>query len=257
MTWTEDGFLNGKLKIKQPKDGFRAGSDAVLLAAAVDLIAGDSLLDVGCGVGTAALCVKYRVPECMVWGLEFQQDLATAARENSERNGLNANLTILDVDIVNRKSFDSLKGPSGRSFLNDGFDHVISNPPFYAEGRAQKSPNEIKSLAHVEGDANLAYWISFCAARVKPKGKLTLIHRTDRLSEILQEMEKTCGDLTVTPLWPNSKTDAKRVIVQGVKSHKGPMKLTGGIVLHELDGTPTSLSEKILREGVPLFHKLN
>ncbi|MBL4740889.1 MAG: methyltransferase [Sneathiella sp.] len=252
MTWSEDGFLDGKLKIKQPKAGFRAGSDAVLLAAAVDLKAGDTLLDVGCGVGTAALCVKYRIPECKIWGLEVQSELAEAARINAQRNGLDTDLVIFDADIVYRKNFDQLVGPSGRSFLSDGFDHVISNPPFYASGHAQKSPNAIKSIAHVEGEADLAYWINFCAARVKPKGKFTLIHRTDRLSEILREMEKTCGDLHVIPLWPNATTDAKRVIVQGTKSHKGPMKLGTGIVLHEMNGMPTDASEKLLRDGVPL-----
>ncbi|MEH6404648.1 MAG: methyltransferase [Sneathiella sp.] len=257
MTWSEDGFLNGRLKIKQPKVGFRAGSDAVLLASAVDLKSGDSLLDVGCGVGTAALCVKYRIPECRIWGLEFQEELAEAARVNAKSNQLDDNLVIFEADIANRKKFESLKGPTGRIFLNDGFDHVISNPPFYAEGRAQKSPNEIKSLAHVEGEADLEYWISFCAARVKPKGKLTLIHRTDRLTEILHEMEKTCGDLTVIPLWPNARTDAKRVIVQGTKSHKGPMKLKAGVVLHEMDGTPTEASEKLLRDGIPLLFNHN
>jgi len=251
--WSEDGFLNGKLKIKQPKVGFRAGSDAVLLAAAVDLKAGETLLDVGCGVGTAALCVKYRIPDCKIWGLELQEELAKAARINAQRNGLENNLEIMEVDIANRKEFDLFEGPSGRSFLSEGFDHVISNPPFYAEGSTKKSPNEIKSLAHVEGEADLEYWINFCAARVKPKGKLTIIHRTDRLSEILREMEKTCGDLNVIPLWPNAKTEAKRVIVQGTKSHKGPLKLGAGIVLHEMNGTPTAASEKLLRDGAPLL----
>lgn len=257
MKWTMDGFLDGKLTIKQPEKGFRAGSDAVLLAAAISMKPGQSFLDVGCGVGTAGLCLKYRVPTARMWGLEIQSELVDAARLNATDNGFDQDVTILEADISNRKGFDGSEGPSGRSFLNDGFDHVLSNPPFYAEGRAQSSPSTVKTVAHIEGDADLAFWIGFCRARVKPKGILTLIHRSDRLPEILHEMGKDCGSLKITPLWPSAQTPAKRVLIQGIKSDKGPTLLLPGIVLHEQDGSPTPISEKILRDGVSLTSFLN
>ena len=257
MNWTKDGFLDGKLTIKQPEKGFRAGSDAVLLAAAIDMKPSQSVLDVGCGVGTAGLCLKYRIPAAKMWGLEIQAELAETARQNAADNSFAQDVTILNTDICNRKGFDGLEGPSGRSFLNDGFDHVLSNPPFYAEGRAQASPSSVKSVAHIEGEADLAFWISFCLARVKPKGTLTLIHRSDRLPEILHEMGKGCGSLKIIPLWPNVQTPAKRVLLQGIKSDKGPTLLHPGIVLHEKDGRPTEISEKILRDGVSLTSFLN
>ncbi len=257
MHWTEDGFLGGKLTLRQPEKGFRAGSDAVLLAAAVNIGATESLLDVGCGVGTAGLCVKYRVPDCRLWGIEFQQELAAAARENARRNHLGRNLTIIDADICQRAQFKAHTGPSGRSFLSEGFDHVISNPPFYADGQAQASPSDVKSRAHIEGEADLAFWIAFCIARIKPKGCFTLIHRTDRLPEILCEMGRGCGSLTIIPLWPNAAVPAKRVIVQGIKSDRGPALLQSGLTLHEPDGRPTLLSEKILRDGAALTDFIN
>ncbi len=257
MNWTEDGFLGGKLKIRQPKKGFRAGSDAVLLGAAIDIRPGETLLDVGCGVGTAGLCVKHRVPETKLWGLEFQAELADAARRNAVSNHLDEETVILSEDITTRANFKDITGPSGRSFLNDAFDHVISNPPFYEDGRAQASPSEIKSQAHIEGTADLAYWISFCMARVKPRGQFTLIHRSDRLPEILHEMGKGCGSLKIIPLWPNTETPAKRILVQGIKSDKGPTLLHPGIVLHEKNGQPTELSESLLRAGASLIPFIN
>lgn len=257
MTWTEDGFLGGKLKIRQPKKGFRAGSDAVLLGSAIDIQPGETLLDVGCGVGTAGLCSKFRVPEIKLWGIELQGELADAAYQNAAFNNLGEETTILSKDITQRADFKELTGPNGRRFLNDTFDHVITNPPFYEDGRAQASPSEIKSQAHIEGTADLACWISFCMARVKPKGQFTLIHRSDRLPEILHEMEKGCGSLKIIPLWPNKETPAKRILVQGVKSDKGPTLLHPGIVLHEKDGQPTELSESILRAGASLVPFIN
>jgi len=61
-----------------------------------------------------------------------------------------------------------------------------------------------------------------------------------------------CGSLKIIPLWPNIKTPAKRVIVQGIKTGKGPLEMLPGVVLHELDGKPTENAEKLLRNGVSL-----
>ncbi|MCG8491062.1 MAG: methyltransferase [Sneathiellales bacterium] len=258
---TEDGFLGGRLCIRQPQKGFRAGSDAVLLAASVQADAGDTLLDVGCGVGTAALCAASRISFQEVAGIEFQENLVELAKANVTLNKGRvqelAPVRILKADITKKKDFDAYTGIGDRRFLETGFDHVISNPPFYEEGRAQCSPSNIKTKAHIEGEASLDVWIRFCAARVKPKGTLTLIHRSDRLPEILAKMNQLCGNLCVIPLWPNAKAAAKRVLIQGVKSANGPTQLHPGIVLHELDGTPTANAEKILRQGDSLFDILN
>ncbi len=259
--YTEDGFLDGKVRIRQPAKGFRAGSDAVLLAASVSLEEGGSLLDIGCGVGTAALCARYRFPNSHIYGVEFQEELVSLARENCALNDFlssgHHHLQILKADITRKEDFEDAKGPAGRRFLEEGFDHVISNPPFYEEGRAQCSPSNVKTQAHIEGDARLDSWVRFCAARVRPRGTLTLIHRSDRLPEILFEMGRNCGGLTIIPLWPNRETPAKRVLVQGTKSGNGPSRLLPGIVLHELDGKPTTQSEKILREGAGLMESFN
>ncbi|MEO0916318.1 MAG: methyltransferase, partial [Pseudomonadota bacterium] len=58
---TDNAFLGGRLQVLQPAVGYRAGADPVLLAAAVDAGPGHSVLDVGCGVGTALLCLGTRV----------------------------------------------------------------------------------------------------------------------------------------------------------------------------------------------------
>jgi tRNA1(Val) A37 N6-methylase TrmN6 len=247
---TVDGFLDGNLKIKQPKSGFRAGSDAVLLGASV-LQAG-TLLDVGCGVGTAGLCALHRLPDIELWGLELQTMLAELATVNAGFNGHQARAHFSRADISDRRSLKTIAGPSGSPLLETGFDQVITNPPFYEKGRARPAETENKSIAHIEGDVDLKDWLEFCVARLKPKGQLSLIHRADRLAEILSFLSVGCGNIVVIPLWPDAKTPAKRVIVRAIKGSKAPLELNHGLVLHNMDGSPTDHANRLLREGCGL-----
>ncbi len=256
ITWTTDGFLDGRIQIRQPANGFRAGSDAVLLAAAIaDTDQPLHILDVGSGVGTAGLCAKYRLPQATLSGLELQDELVGASRANAVQNNLDTHSFFHQVNIAERGSFDGIAAPDGQPFLQFGFDHVITNPPFYENGSAQASPNDIKSKAHLEGDADLPQWLQFCIARLKPKGTLSIIHRTDRLQDILRALSVgKCGHICILPLWPNDQTPAKRVLVQSIKGNASPMKLLRGLVLHENNGKPTEVAEKILRNGDSLAY---
>lgn len=251
-SYTEDHFLGNALHITQPRDGFRAGSDAVLLAAMISARPGESLLDVGCGVGTAGFCALNRLPDCRLWGIELQAELATLARLNAERNRFSGRAQFVEADIAARPSFRSEKGPGDKPFLEAGFDHVFTNPPFYGKGRARVAKTETKTLAHIEGSVALPEWLQFCVARAKSKGTVTVIHRADRLGDILTALQKGCGRLKVVPLWPDGTQPAKRVIVQGIKGDKSPLELTRGLVLHEKDGSPTAAATAIAREGATL-----
>lgn len=255
--YTEDRFLGNALSITQPREGFRAGSDAVLLGAAVEAKAGESLLDVGCGVGTAGFCALHRLPECHLWGVELQAELAALARLNLEKNGFAEKTSVVEADIGNRSSFAGVTGPGGKPFLEAGFDHILTNPPFYGKGRARSAKTENKTLAHIEGSVALPEWLQFCVARAKSKGTVTVIHRADRLGDILAVLQKGCGRLKVVPLWPEAGQSAKRVIVQGIKGDKSPLELTRGLILHEKDGTPTAAATAIAREGAALKSMLS
>jgi tRNA1(Val) A37 N6-methylase TrmN6 len=249
---TTDGFLDGKLKIRQPRKGFRAGSDAVLLAAAIEAEGKVTVLDVGCGVGTAGFCLLHRLPGAKVWGLELQPELAALAIENAVVNGFSKTVQIYQADIGDRQALQKMLGPNNKPFLEAGFDHVITNPPYYEKGRANAAHTLNKTLAHIEGDVDLAGWLQFCVARTKSKGNVTVIHRADRLAEILTTLSLGCGNISVLPLWPDEKTPAKRIVVQAVKGGNGPLVMQRGLVLHELDGVHSKQAEEILRCGASL-----
>lgn len=238
---TTDDFLGGRVKVLQPVDGYRAGSDTVLLAACVAAQPHHRVLEVGTGVGTALCCLGVRLPLCHLVGLEKQPDLVRLARQNAQINTLGDRLTILEGDIMEGLS----------SLQPNHFDHVFSNPPYFEAKKATPSPS--KAVSRVESTAVLLDWIDFCLRFLKPKGTLTLIYPADRLQEVLSIIGTRVGSLVIFPLWPREGVAAKRVLIQGCKGSKGRLTLSAGLVLHHPDGSYTPQAQSILREGAPLL----
>lgn len=213
---TEDHFLDGRLRILQPRTGYRAATDPVLLAAAVPAKAGESVLDLGCGVGTASYCLAARV-EVELTGLEIQADYAALAERNSGRNGIA--MTVIRGDVARPP-------PALRQV---SFDHVISNPPYHEPG-ALPSPDGGRDTAHREA-LPVAIWLATALARLRPRGWLTLIHRTERLDEILAALDGA-GDIAIKPLVARTGRDAKRVLIRARKGARAPLRLCSPLVLH-------------------------
>jgi len=241
---TDDGFLDGRLHILQPRDGYRAATDPVFLAAAVPAVAGETVLELGCGAGVALACLLHRV-RVQATGLELQQEYADLAEQNMSRNGLAAE--IMRGDLAEMPA--ALKARS--------FDHVMMNPPFYEAPRHSAPANAGKATAFLEGDIGLPDWIAAGLKRLKPMGRLTIIHRAERLSDILAGLDKA-GDIHILPLAARTSRPARRVIVQARKGAAGPLKLLAPLVLHEgeshaADGDDFSkIARGILRDGNPL-----
>lgn len=241
---TNDGFLDGKLQIQQPKLGYRAATDPVFLAAAICAKPGQRVLDVGCGVGTAALCLAWRAG-VKVTGIEIQSDYADLANANAAVNGLD--LQIATADIFNL--------PIG--LRDQQFDHVMTNPPFFSARKQTQPSVPSKAIAHFESQS-LARWIETALRRLAPGGSFTIIHQTARLADILQALTGPCGDIRILPLTARSNRPAKRVIIQARKARNGPMELLCPFVIHQgathvADGddfTPEACA--ILRDGTAL-----
>lgn len=237
-----DSLLGGQVELRQPEEGYRAAIDPVLLAAATPAVAG-LVLDVGAGVGAAGLCYAMRVPGARVLGLELQAELATLANENAARNDFTDRLTVIEGDLLHPPT----------DFVSSSFDHVMANPPYMPPDRGGAPPNPSKAIAMVEGEADLSSWITFCLDMVKPKGSVTMVHRADRLDELLSLFRDQAGGIVVVPLWPGGGRPAKRVIVRARKDVQTPLRLTAGLTLHADEGVYTDEALAILQGGDPLL----
>lgn len=235
----EDRLLDGRVRLLQPRDGYRAAIDPVLLAAAVLAAAGEHVADLGCGVGAALLCLAARYPEVSVTGVERDPGLAALARENLALNGVAGRAAIVEGSVA-----DPIPGTP--------FDRVMMNPPFLPPGRGRASAQPIKAAANVEDGLDLAGWVAAAARALKPRGWLTLIHRADRVDEICAALQPGFGSLTLFPLWPRAGEPARRVLVQGRRGGRSPAVLAAGLVLHEADGGYTPAAQAVLRDAAPL-----
>lgn len=227
--------------MRQPQAGYRAGSDPVFLAAAVTAVAGQTVLDLGSGVGTAGLCLLSRVPGITVTGLELQPELAGLALANAQDNGLTEHYRVIQGCLTTRPT--ELRGVT--------FDHVITNPPWYEPGTIQAPQAGSKAIGHLEGEADLGTWLKAAVKYLRPKGQLWLIHRADHLGRILAGLEGLkVGEVRVVPLWPKNNRAATRVLVTARKDSKAPMEILPGLLAHRDDGSYTEAAQAILRDAV-------
>ena len=237
---THDAFLGGRLHLWQPKQGYRAGVDPVLLAASVPIKQGQSLLDLGCGVGAAALCVGARCADVKLVGVERQPAYADLAR----RNGLD----VATADL----------GDLPAALRQRAFDHVIANPPYFdrAASTSAQDPGREGALGE---DTPLADWIAVAARRLKPKGYFHLIHRMDRLPDALAALEGRLGSVAVLPLSARAGRAPELMILRARKGGRAKFCLSAPVILHSSeshtqDGDDYSpLISKVLREGAPLW----
>jgi tRNA1(Val) A37 N6-methylase TrmN6 len=233
---TLDGFLGGRLSIAQPRKGFRAGHDTVLLAASVPAAAGAQVLELGAGAGVASLCLAWRVPGASVTGREIDPELVALANENAERNGM--------ADRVRFERGDAASLGGGRTF-----DHVFFNPPFHPAS-GEQSPSQARDVAMRDAANALADWTRNALALTRPEGTVTAILRADRAEEMLGS-----GDAKGTvlfPLFPRAGEAPKRTIIQFQKGSLEPRRVAAGLILHEQDGRNSEAAEAVLRHGAIL-----
>ncbi len=234
---TDDRTLDGRVRLRQPARGYRAGLDAALLAAACDAPDGARVLEAGCGAGGALLAAAMRRTGAAFTGIERDEAALGLARENIVLNGLSDRVQALEGDVS--RPFARLELPP--------FDAALANPPFFDDHTALRAPSAEKLAAWMAEDG-LEAWIGFLTKAVREGGTITVIHRADRLGDLLRLLEPKAGSFQVRPIHPFADVPAKRVLVRATKTGKAPLRLLPPLILHERGGEKhTPEAEAILR----------
>ena len=233
----ESTVLDGRVRLLQPARGYRAGMDAALLAAAVASDDGRRLFEAGCGAGAAMLQVAARRPDVSMVGLERDPAAAALARANVEANGAADRVEVIEGDVA-----------AGFAALDQAlFDHAFSNPPFFDDESSLRGPAPARRGAWIADDG-LSAWIALLTLSVRSRGRITLIHRADRLGDILGLLAPRAGSVAIRPIQPHADQPSKRVLVRAVRDGRAPLRLLPPLVLHDRSGAKhTPEAEAILR----------
>ena len=231
----ENALLGGRVRLLQPAKGYRAGMDAALLAAACDAAPGDRVIEAGCGAGAVLMQIAARRPGVRLTGLERDPAMAALARRNATLNGAEAE--VVEGDVA--RGFRALDLPV--------FDRAVSNPPFFDDPGALRAPAPGKTGAWMADDG-LGAWTRFLLKSVREGGRIVVIHRADRLADLLAGLGETAGSFAIRPVHAFADEPAKRVLVQAIKTGKAPLRLLPPLVLHARDGAKhTAEAEAVLR----------
>jgi tRNA1(Val) A37 N6-methylase TrmN6 len=239
VIFTDDAFLGGDLQVLQPKGGYRAAMDAVLLAASISARPGQSVLDMGSGVGVVSMCVTHRLPGVKITGLEIQSELTDLASQNYQRNSL-AGIEVIEGDVFDPPS----------ELTPNSFDVVMTNPPFYDHGKGHSPPDESKTKSHMHsGPEAVKNWLEKSILFVKPLGIISMVFPASELATILAHLSGPLGNIAIFPLWPGNGKAAKRVIISGQKGAAGQVRLLPGLKLHAPPERYSPEAEEVLRHG--------
>jgi tRNA1(Val) A37 N6-methylase TrmN6 len=239
---TDDRLLDGRVRLYQPRHGYRAGMDAALLAAACDLEPGERALEAGCGAGAVLLQAALRRPEARLVGVERDPQALELAEQNVVLNGLESRVIVRSGDVG--------RGFAAHGFLAPGeppFDLAFANPPFFDDPNALRGPAPEKRQAWI-ADTGLDAWTRFLLKAVREGGRVIVIHRAERLLDLLALLGGQAGSFQIRPVHPFADEPAKRVLVRAVKTGKAPLKLLPALVLHDRSGAKhTPEAEAVFR----------
>jgi tRNA1(Val) A37 N6-methylase TrmN6 len=240
LRFSDDWFLDGRLLLRQPVKGHRIGTDALLLAAITP--SKGRVCDLGAGVGAVGLAVLLREPsfDAAVVMVEREEVFARLAKYNLEIAGLEGRADLIEADVFQRKSFLAAKALADQSF-----DAVATNPPYDQVLRGRHSPTALKSAAHAMQGGGLEEWLKTAVRLLRDGGILTMIHRADRLDDVLAALPRRAGAVVVRPVQAQKDQAATRILVQATAGSRAPLTLLPPFILHDKDGQFTPEADAI------------
>lgn len=226
----DDLELKG-LKIIQNKEGFCFGIDSVLLSDFVKNIKNNSLvLDLGTGTGIIPILLCGKTNLKKVIGVEVQEKIAEMAKRSIKLNNLEARFQVINENILNLKNI----------YQNQTFDVVVTNPPYKKKNSGIINENKEKLISRHEIEADLADFIKVSKDLLKDKGEFYMVHRPERLVDILSIMRKEKLEPKVLRMvYSNKNKEPKLVLIKGIKNAKPFLKVEKNLYIYDENGNYT------------------
>lgn len=225
------------LKIIQNEKGFCFGMDSVLLSDFAKNIKNNStVLDLGTGTGIIPILLCGKTNLKKVVGIEIQQDVANMAKRSSQLNNLQDRFEVVNTNIIDLKNI----------YEKQSFDVIVTNPPYKKENTGITNENEAKLISRHEITANLEDFISISKDLLKDKGEFYMVHRPERLVDILSLMRKYKIEPKILKfVSPNKNKEPNLILIKGIKNANSFLKVEKTLYVYNEDGKYTNEILKI------------
>jgi len=231
---SKNKILGGSISLFQPKKGFRVSIDSILLSSSIKKYS--NCMEFGTGSGVILIYLSKKFPNSKIIGVEKNIELVELAKKNLLENNVNDKNTKVICNDILCKSF--LKD------YNNKLDRVIMNPPYFSLNNVIKSDNKLKASARYE--TNINQWFLSAYKKLKPKGYINFVFRSENLDLILSKLYGSWGDIKIFPLWPKANMRSKLMIIQARKNINSGVQILPGLILHNNDGSYTDECNSIL-----------
>ena len=225
------------LKIIQNEKGFCFGMDSVLLSDfAKNMKNNSTVLDLGTGTGIIPILLCGKTNLKKVVGIEIQQDVANMAKRSSQLNNLQDRFEVVNTNIINLKNI----------YEKQSFDVIVTSPPYKKENTGITNENEAKLISRHEITANLEDFISISKDLLKDKGEFYMVHRPERLVDILSLMRKYKIEAKILKfVSPNKNKEPNLILIKGIKNANSFLRVEKNLYVYNEDGKYTNEILKI------------
>ena len=215
------------MKIVQDTDYFNFSLDSVLLYNFVKLKPNMKVIDLCSGNCPIPLMISTQVKE-KIYAVELQKEIYNLGKESIEINQLCDKIELLNMDVKDLS----------KKFETDTFDLITCNPPYFkVNEETKKNINEVKSIARHELKINLEDIIKLSRKLLKNNGSIVLVHRPERLTEIMILMkENNISPKRIQFIYPKENTDSNMIIIEGTKNGNNALKVMEPLIVHDSNG---------------------
>ena len=232
-----DDLQYKNLKIIQNKDWFCFGLDSILLSDFGKTIKNNSVvLDLGTGNGILGLLLCAKTNLKKIIGVEIQKEVWDLARRNIEYNHLEKRFEVVNENIKNLSNI----------YKEESFDAIVTNPPYMKNGSGLKNESELQLIARHEVECDLCDVITVSYKMLKDKGSFYMVHRANRICDILYLMRKyKIEPKIIRFVQPGINKEPNLVLIKGIKNAGEFLKVEKNLIIYDEEGNYTDELLKI------------
>ena len=232
---------NERIDDLQNSEGFCFGIDSVLLSDfAKDIRNNSRVMDLGTGTGILCVLLSGKTNLKEIYGIEIQPEVADMAKRSVKLNSLQDKVKIINENILNLENV----------FEKGSFDAIVTNPPYKKINTGLQNESEKKLISRHELTANLEDFIKVSKDMLKDKGEFYMVHRPERLVDIIYLMRKyKIEPKQIRFVAPKPSKEPNLVLIKGVKNAKEFLKFDNILYVYNEDGSYTEELLKIYNKS--------